>query len=234
MGFIFILSYTSRNVVFGIILVIIYMIIAGHIIWLIEREEDGHFHTSYLRGVATGVWWTIVTMSTVGYGDVYPKKPLGKAFASFVIIIGIAIFGFTVAMFSSAMTVSQLHAPAILGPDDLAARSVAVIEGTQTVPLAEERGMQPVPVGSLGEAVALLKEGKVDAVVRDTPLLRYYLKNNPDAGLALAPRTFEIFTYGITYPQGSPWREKLDLLLVKALEDGTYEEMHARWFGVRE
>jgi ABC-type amino acid transport substrate-binding protein len=99
-GFVFILSYTSRNVVFGTILVIVCMTIAGHIIWFIEREEDGHFHTSYLRGVATGVWWTIVTMSTVGYGDVYPKKPLGKAFASFVIIIGIAICGFAVATFS--------------------------------------------------------------------------------------------------------------------------------------
>jgi hypothetical protein len=55
-GFVFILSYTSRNVVIGIILVIVYMIIAGHIIWFIEREEDGRFHTSYLRGVATGVW----------------------------------------------------------------------------------------------------------------------------------------------------------------------------------
>ncbi|PXF61965.1 MAG: hypothetical protein C4B59_01685 [Candidatus Methanogaster sp.] len=224
----------TRNVVFGIILVIVYMIVAGHIIWLIEREEDGHFHTSYLRGVATGVWWTIVTMSTVGYGDVYPKKPLGKTFASFVIIIGIAIFGFTVATFSSAMTVSQLHAPAIIGPDDLAARPVAVIAGTQTVPLAEERGMQPVPVGSLGEAVAILKEGKVDAVVHDTPLLRHYLKNNPDSRLALAPQTFEIFTYGITYPKGSPWREKLDPILIKALEDGTYEKIHTRWFGVRE
>jgi glutamine transport system substrate-binding protein len=93
--------------------------------------------------------------------------------------------------------------------------------------------MQPVPVGSLGEAVALLKRGQVDTVVHDTPLLRYYLKNNPDAGLALAPRTFEIFTYGITYPKGSPWREELDLLLVKTLEDGTYEEIHARWFGGR-
>jgi ABC-type amino acid transport substrate-binding protein len=224
----------TRNVLFGIILVLVYMIVAGHIIWLIEREEDGHFHTSYLRGVATGVWWTIVTMSTVGYGDVYPKKPLGKAFASFVIIIGIAIFGFTVATFSSAMTVSQLHAPAILGPGDLAARPVAVIAGTQTVFLAEERGMQPVPVGSLGEAVALLKEGKVDAVVHDTPLLKYYLKNNPDAGLALAPQTFEIFTYGITYPKGSPWREKLDPILITTLEDGTYEKIHTRWFGVRE
>jgi ABC-type amino acid transport substrate-binding protein len=49
----------------------------------------------------------------------------------------------------------------------------------------------------------------VDAVVHDTPLLRYYLKNSPDAKLALAPRTFEIFTYGITYPKGSPWREEL-------------------------
>jgi ABC-type amino acid transport substrate-binding protein len=224
----------TRNVLFGIILVLVYMIVAGHIIWLIEREEDGHFHTSYLRGVATGVWWTIVTMSTVGYGDVYPKKPLGKAFASFVIIIGIAIFGFTVATFSSAMTVSQLHAPAILGPGDLAARPVAVIAGTQTVFLAEERGMQPVPVGSLGEAVALLKGGQVDAVVHDTPLLKYYLKNNPDAGLALAPQTFEIFTYGITYPKGSPWREKLDPILITTLEDGTYEKIHTRWFGVRE
>jgi ABC-type amino acid transport substrate-binding protein len=79
--------------------------------------------------------------------------------------------------------------------------------------------MQPVPVESLGEAVTLLKEGKVDAVVHDTPLLRYYLKNNPDSRLALAPQTFEIFTYGITYPKGSPWREELDLLLVKTLED---------------
>jgi ABC-type amino acid transport substrate-binding protein len=49
----------------------------------------------------------------------------------------------------------------------------------------------------------------VDAVVHDTPLLRYDLKNSPDAKLALAPRTFEIFTYGITYPKGSPWREEL-------------------------
>jgi hypothetical protein len=93
-GFVFILSYTSRNVAFGVILIIVCMIIAGHIIWFIEREEDGHFHTSYLRGVATGVWWTI--RHDV---DVYPKKHLGKAFASFVIIIGIVICGFTVATF---------------------------------------------------------------------------------------------------------------------------------------
>ncbi|RLG23055.1 hypothetical protein DRN77_05385 [Methanosarcinales archaeon] len=40
----------SRNVVFGIILAIVYMIIAGHIIWLIEREKDGHFHKNLPPG----------------------------------------------------------------------------------------------------------------------------------------------------------------------------------------
>jgi ABC-type amino acid transport substrate-binding protein len=74
----------------------------------------------------------------------------------------------------------------------------------ETVSLVEERGIQPVSVRSLGEGVALLKEGKVDAVVHDTPLLRYYLKNNPDSRRALAPQTFEIFTCGITYPGGQP------------------------------
>ena len=152
-------------------------------------------------------------------------------FASFVIIIGIAICGFTVATFSSAMTVSHLHDPAIIGPGDLAARPVAVIAGTRDHLPGRRARHAARSVGSIGEAVALLKGGPVDAVVHDTPLLRYYLKNNPDSRLALAPQTFEIFTYGITYPKGSPWREKLDLLLVKTLEGGAYEEMHARWFG---
>jgi ABC-type amino acid transport substrate-binding protein len=42
----------------------------------------------------------------------------------------------------------------------------------------------------------------VDAAVHDTPLLRYYLKNNPDS--RLAPPTFEIFTYGITTRKAAP------------------------------
>ncbi len=174
-------------------------------------------------------------MSTVGYGDVYPKKHWGKAFAAFVIISGIAIFGFAIATLSSAMVVTQLPTSTIQGPGELYARPVAVIAGTKSVILAEERGMHPVTVKSLDEAIALLKERKVDAVVHDTPLLKSYLKNHPDPTLALAPQTFDSFLYGITYPKDSPWCEILDPKLIKTIyEDGSAQKIHTKWFGVGE
>lgn len=71
----------SRNVVFGIILVIVYMIIAGHIIWLIEREEDGPFHKKLPPGRChRGLVDNSSRCRRLGYCDVYPKKPLSKAF----------------------------------------------------------------------------------------------------------------------------------------------------------
>ncbi|RCV64636.1 polar amino acid transport system substrate-binding protein [Methanophagales archaeon] len=230
------LSQIFTKEIMGILLIVlIYIVTVGHIVWFIEREEEGHFHTNYRKGVATGIWWTIVTMSTVGYGDVYPKKPRGKAFAAFVIISGIAIFGFAIATLSSTMVVSQLPTSSIPGPDDLYGRPVAVIAGTESVTLAEERGMHPVLVETIAEGITLLKERKVDAVVHDSPLLKYYLKNHPDSMLALAPQTFEWFLYGITYPKDSPWSEKLNPILIKTIYEDEYnKELHTKWFGVGE
>ena len=69
----------SRNVVFGIILVIVHMIIAGHIIWLIEREEDGHFHKKIPPGCCPpGSGGQFVTMSTVGLLRRISQKPHKK------------------------------------------------------------------------------------------------------------------------------------------------------------
>ena len=69
----------SRNVVFGIILAIVYMIIAGHIIWLIEREEDGHFHKKLPPGRChRGLVDNSSRCRRLGYCDVYPKKPHKK------------------------------------------------------------------------------------------------------------------------------------------------------------
>lgn len=53
------------------------------------------------------LWWGIVTLSTVGYGDVYPVTPEGKMFASALMILGIGLFGAITATMASYLVATQ-------------------------------------------------------------------------------------------------------------------------------
>lgn len=59
--------------------------IIGSIMYVIEGEPNG------FNNIPTSIYWAIVTLTTVGYGDLSPQTPLGKAFASLVMIMGYAI-----------------------------------------------------------------------------------------------------------------------------------------------
>ena len=46
------------------------IIIAGHIMWYLESTDNSEeFSPIYITGVGDGMWWALVTLSTVGYGD---------------------------------------------------------------------------------------------------------------------------------------------------------------------
>lgn len=48
-----------------------------------------------------GLWWAWVTISTVGYGDVVPTSPVGRALASIIILFGIGLFAMLTASFTA-------------------------------------------------------------------------------------------------------------------------------------
>ena len=50
------------------------------------------------------LWWSIVTLTTVGYGDAYPITAWGKVFASFVMVIGIGVVAVPSGLIASALT----------------------------------------------------------------------------------------------------------------------------------
>lgn len=65
--------------------VLISTIIIGSIMYLVEGEENG------FTSIPTSIYWTIVTLTTVGYGDISPVTPLGQFIASLVMILGYGI-----------------------------------------------------------------------------------------------------------------------------------------------
>lgn len=76
----------SRRKISVFLLAIVAMVtVVGTTIYVIEGEEHG------FTDIPTSIYWAIVTMTTVGYGDLSPKTPLGKILASIVMIAGYAI-----------------------------------------------------------------------------------------------------------------------------------------------
>lgn len=73
------------KIIVFIYFVIISAIIIGSIMYLIEGKESG------FTSIPTSIYWTIVTLTTVGYGDISPQTPLGQFIASFVMILGYGI-----------------------------------------------------------------------------------------------------------------------------------------------
>ncbi|MGQ9424787.1 ion transporter [Gilvimarinus sp. F26214L] len=77
---------TSRRkvlVFFATVLVI--AVIIGSLMFLIEGRARG------FTSIPMSIYWTIVTITTVGYGDIIPMTPLGKALASFTMLLGYSI-----------------------------------------------------------------------------------------------------------------------------------------------
>jgi voltage-gated potassium channel len=57
----------------------------GALMYVIEGEKSG------FTSIPTGMYWAVVTMTTVGYGDLVPKSDIGKAMASLLMIMGYGI-----------------------------------------------------------------------------------------------------------------------------------------------
>ena len=81
--------------------VIILSIILGTIMYMVEGEENG------FSNIPKSVYWCIVTLTTVGYGDIAPQTPLGQFIASIVMILGYGIIAVPTGIVSAEYTMQR-------------------------------------------------------------------------------------------------------------------------------
>lgn len=78
--------------------VFILVVIVGSLMYLIEGEEHG------FTSIPKSIYWAIVTLTTVGYGDIAPQTVAGQALASFVMILGYGVIAVPTGIVTSEMT----------------------------------------------------------------------------------------------------------------------------------
>ncbi|MEC7386880.1 MAG: ion transporter [Gemmatimonadota bacterium] len=82
------------------------VVVIGSIIYLIEGPENG------FTSIPRGLYWSVVTLTTVGYGDVTPQTGLGQALAAILMVLGYALIAVPTGLFSAEF-VQQSRAPKI-------------------------------------------------------------------------------------------------------------------------
>ena len=78
--------------------VVIVCIILGTVMYMVEGAENG------FTNIPKSIYWAIVTLTTVGFGDIAPQTPLGQLIASVIMILGYSIIAIPTGIVSSEMT----------------------------------------------------------------------------------------------------------------------------------
>jgi ABC-type amino acid transport substrate-binding protein len=214
----------------GIILgFLLLLVVAGHLIWIAERGAN-MFSDSYNPGVLEGMYWAIVTASTVGYGDKAPVKWPGRALAALLIIISLPMFALFTAELTSALTVREIKTR-IQGIEDLHRARTGVLGGTSSAAWVAGRGLSSRRYDTIDDAYRGLVAGEVDALVYDAPNLMYYAQTEGRGVVQTVGGTFAPQDLGMAVRQGSDLRERIDRALLELQEEGELARLKADWFG---
>jgi polar amino acid transport system substrate-binding protein len=230
-GFLGILNqFLSPELLQVVLLMAATIFVTANLIWLIERGRNSEdFPKPYFRGLWESLWWAVSTLSS-GSGEVNPRSVLGRLVAVFWMFAAIFLIAHFTAVMTSNLTLQNLNGT-IASVDDLPGKSVATVDGSTASRFLTERGIAHQRVKLIEDAYALLETGQTQAVVYDAPVLRYYANTGGHDKLKLVGTIFHPEKYGIALPEGSPLREEINRALLRLIEDGTYNDIYARWFG---
>lgn len=223
-----------RNVFSPVLLIVFALMVLGTIltgvfVWLWERRHGNpDFTESGVRGAFDGIWWAVVTLFTIGYGDKVPHRGVSRLVTMAWMLVGVLLVAVVTAEVTSSFTVHRLES-GISSVADLAGKEVVTFPGTTSWDFLEAHGVDPQPVDSLDAAYDAVRSGEAEAFVFDAPIIRWLVATR--GGVEVAGPIMRPEDYGIAFPDGSVWIEPVDQALLRIREDGRYGRLEKGYFG---
>ena len=205
------------------------MVIVAHLVWLAERKDNPDFPKKYVPGVWEGLWWSAVTMTTVGYGDKRVKGVWGRILGMFWMFSGIFLIANFTAGVTAELTVSEIEG-SIGSIEDLVGQEVATVAGTTSAAFLREQRIPFLAVDTIEDAYDLLENSQVSAIVYDAPVLQYHAATTDRGSVEVVGEILRPEDYGIAFPSNSPQEEEIHRALLEMITNGTYQDIYDQYF----
>jgi ABC-type amino acid transport substrate-binding protein len=208
------------------------LLLAAVLVWLCERRVNPrHFDPRPRQGIADGLWWSAVTLTTVGYGDKAPTSRGGRIIAVAWMFAAVVLISLFTAQVTASLTVTSLNSR-IRGPADLPHVKVGTIEGSPPqAALRSQLGVKAEGFAGFREGLDALDRGAIDAFVFVEPVLRYEVANAYAGRLTVVGAPFLRFDYVIALPLGSPLRKPINRSILTFIETNEWRALLRQYLG---
>lgn len=214
----------------GVAALLLLLAVVGAAVWLFERRRNTQFPRDPVCGIGAGLWWSSVTMTTVGYGDKAPVTFGGRVLGLIWMFASVILISMITAGLTTALTLDALS-DKVASEDDLGKVRTATVANSTSARRLRSRGISFSAFDDLGAAMQALAAGEFDAVVYDRPLLRYRVRTLYPERLRVLNITFEPQDYAIGLPPDSALREKVNRQLLAHSRGNTWEALVMRYLG---
>ncbi|XP_066933143.1 uncharacterized protein [Clytia hemisphaerica] len=151
---------------------VILAVLAGIVIWALETYwNEEQFPREFSSGIVEGFWWAIISMTTVGYGDIAPVSVPGRLFAVFWILTGLII----VAIFTSVLSTS-LSVQVLTSEVKLYGSRAGAISNTYESRLGYLKGAIMQDFQTVDEMDSALSDKQVDGLLVDSFIAGHHFK----------------------------------------------------------
>ena len=182
----------------------------------------------HITDVFSGVWWSVQTMTSVGYGDKKLYHPFSKGFAVIFMLVGTCLFAALVSTINTSLAAYNFN-QVIVGPRDLAGKQVAALDLLKNQNI--EFGNRLTYYPTLEEAAASVLKGQNDCVIADNLVLHYFLRNQDHSGnfMVVGP-LFHQMNFAMALPAESPNLSKINKAILTLYQNGDFDRIYYRWF----
>ena len=209
-----------------LLLLLAFVLFFAHLMWISERGQP-EISAKYFPGVFQAVWFSLVTMSTVGYGDIAPHRWVGRISAVLLIVTGVTAFGVIFGQFA-ADAIGTRAENQVESVSDLRHYTTGTKVGTASADYLNSLGVELKTFEGLDDATDALRRGEVDIVMHDTLAVTYLVQRSDD--LHITGPLFAPHYLGIALTESSELREPLNTALLKLQQDGRFQAIQEKWF----
>lgn len=149
------------------VIALILAVFFGMLVWFLEHFRNNDYPKTFYKGCFVALWWSMVSMTTVGYGDVVPQSAIGRFVGISWLFVGM--------MIGCVMTATMTDV--VSGVEDLSVygKTVSVLSDSYEQKIAsQDYRANVVPADSYEEVIHLVRRGKAFAAMINADVAAWY------------------------------------------------------------